>query len=378
MDRWLLWSVLLLSAVGLLMVYSSSCALGLSHRQGNDLFYLQSQLLRWFLGVGILLVLSRLDLQVVSGRVSWILWGGLLVLLTFLLLPFGPGVEVRGACRWLRVGQILVQPSEFARLAMVIVLAGVLARGRDRLRTWRGVLYPAGIVVVTSTLVAAEPHMSLGLLIAVSGFLLIFLAGACPWRLAVAGAAPAGIALLLARGYHWQRLSAFFSNSGDLGYQARQSVLAIGSGGLIGPGLGKGLQKYFFLPDPHTDFILSVFAEEMGLLGLLGLFFLTSVIVARVFTAGNRAAPRFGKLLAYGVGLQFLLAFVMHAAVCLGLAPTTGVPYPLVSFGGSALVSNMMGLGLVLSLSRQSNALAGRSTDGTLPWLESLPRRSPR
>jgi cell division protein FtsW len=340
----------------LLLVYSSSSALGLVRADNNDLFYLQSQLVRGLFGAGALFVLLRLDARFLAGRARWFAWGAALALLLVLLLPWGPGVEVRGARRWMRLGSIAFQPSEFARLGMILALAGALAQGRARLHSWRGVLMPAAIVLVTAGLIAAQPHLSLGLLTAAGGFLLIFLAGACLWRLilvalGVLGGA-AALALIKGGSYQLTRVTGFLSAMhGDPAFQAKQSLLAIGSGGLWGRGLGQGLQKYFFLPDPHTDFILSILVEEMGFLGLLALFLLMGFIVLRVFVLGQRCASRFSALLCYGVALQMLLAFILHSAVCLGWAPTTGVPFPLVSFGGSALVANLIGLGLVLSVS---------------------------
>lgn len=366
-DRWLLWTALALSACGLLMVYSSSSALGL--RSGNDLVYFQSQLQRWALGIGCLFLLAWFNPRQLAGRAGWAIWGALAILLALMLLPIGIAVKVRGASRWVPIGAGLIQPSEFARLAMLVCLASMLSRSRAALKTMRGVAAPAGVVLVTAGLIAAEPHMSLAILTAASGFLLIFLAGASIWRLGLIVLGCASGALLFARDYHWERLHSFFAGTSELGYQAYQSKLAVASGGLWGLGLGKGLQKYFFLPDPHTDFILSIVGEEAGLIGLFGLFALTSIVIARIFIIGRRSRGGFAELLAYGIGLQFMIAFLLHAAVCLVVAPTTGVPYPLVSFGGSALVANMMGIGLVLAVSRRPGTDNGiQMEESSRPW----------
>jgi len=353
-DTWLLGAILVLAVGGLLMVYSSSSALGMVREDNNDLFYLQSQLLRFVIGLAGLLSLSLFNMQTFPKRTSIIVWGGFLLVLFILLLPWGPGVEIRGTRRWMRLGGIMVQPSEFARHAMILHLAWVLANEKLNLHSWRGLRNPSLIILVTSGLIALQPHMSLGLLTLASGFLLLFLAGACLWRLAIIGIGSMGLAALGAviagKGYHLARVGGFFSGlSGDLAYQAEQSVLAIGSGGLIGKGIGHGLQKYFFLPDPHTDFIMSIVVEECGFIGLMVLFLIVGFILFRIFALGSRSSLRFSELFCYGIGLQMLLAFILHVAVCMGLVPITGVPLPLVSFGGSALVANMMGLGLVLS-----------------------------
>ncbi len=353
-DTWLLGAIIVLAVGGLLMVYSSSSALGMVREDNNDLFYLQSQLLRFVIGLAGLLVLSLFNMQAFPRQTSLIIWGLFIAALLLLLLPWGPGVEIRGTRRWMSLGGITIQPSEFARHGMILHLAWVLATKKYNLHSWRGLMWPVLIILATSGLIAFQPHLSLGLLTLFSGFLLLFLAGASIWRLLLMGLGALGLAGSLAivagKGYHLIRMGGFFSGlSGDLAYQAEQSILAIGSGGLVGKGIGQGLQKFFFLPDPHTDFIMSIVVEECGFIGLIVLFLVVGFILFRIFVLGSRSSLRFSELYCYGIGVQFLLAFILHAAVCLGLVPITGVPLPLVSFGGSALVANMMGLGLVLS-----------------------------
>jgi cell division protein FtsW len=354
LDRWLLGGVLLLSAVGLLMVYSSSSAMGVVGHRGNDLYYLQSQMTRWFVGLLLLLGLSQLDVRHLGGKLGWVAWGITIALLVF-VLAFG--VEVRGARRWMMIGGSLVQPSEFARLAMLILLAGTLARRRGQLNTWRGLAAPIGVTALTAGLIAAEPHMSMAILVGGSGMAVLFLAGGSLWRLALTGIAGGGLVLLGGRAYHATRWGSFVQGMhGEEGYQVLQSKLGIASGGLFGMGLGNGMQKHFFLPDPHTDFILSIIGEELGFVGVFVLLALTAALVLRIFMTGRRASTAFSSLLTWGVGLQLMLGFLLHAVVCLGWGPTTGVPYPLISFGGSALIANMIALGLVLSISRRGNS----------------------
>lgn len=354
-DRWLLGAVLLLSLWGLLMVYSSSSAMGIVSHGGNDLFYLENQLAKGLLGIALMLGLSRLDVQHYARRAPWVFWGLALGALLLLLVPSGPGVEVRGTRRWLSIAGVLVQPAEFARLAMIVCLAATIATRRGRLRTWRGLAAPLAVVLVTAGLIALQPHLSMAVLTGASGILLLYLAGAPLGKLALVAGAGGVVAFVAKRGYQGDRLDIFLEGlRGDPTYQVHQSILGIGSGGLSGMGLGHGMQKHFFLPDPHTDFILSIVGEELGFLGLLGLFALTAFIILRILLIGRRAGIVFGELIAYGVGLQFLFAFLLHAAVCVGWAPTTGVPYPLMSFGGSALLASLMAIGIVLSVSRRS------------------------
>ena len=361
LDGWLLCAVLALLGSGLLMVYSSSSAMGVVSHRGNDLFYAKSQFVRAALGLGLLLALARLDPRHLSRRLAWLVWGVALLVLLVLVVPGGPGVQVRGATRWLPIGSSLVQPAEFARVALIICLAGILSNSRGRLDSWRGLAAPVGVVAGTAGLIAIQPHLSLAILTGASGILLIFLAGGSIRKLALIGAGGAAFAAVALRGYQEGRISSFVGriqgildgSGADPSYQTAQSLLGIGSGGLTGLGLGRGMQKQFFTPDPHTDFILSIVGEELGFLGLAFILCLSAWITARIFRVGRRSSSTFGELLAYGIGLQFLLAILLHTAVCLGWAPTTGVPFPLVSFGGSALIANLIGLGLVLSVSRR-------------------------
>ena len=374
-DGWLLAAILAVAALGLVIVYSSSSVMGVAWKDGNDLFYLQSQLIRCLLGIGMLLALTRLDARLLGGKTGWILWAGPLLLLLLLLLPTGPAVELRGTRRWMCIFGQVFQPSEFARVMMIVLLAGLLARDPAALKTWRGLLPPLAVVVVTAGLIALQPHMSLALLTAAGGFVIIFLAGACLWRLTVVGtlglAMAAAAAYWRGGGYHFDRVGSFVCSvgGGDRSYQVQQSILAIGSGGVLGRGLGAGMPKYFFLPDAHTDFILSIVVEELGFVGMVGLFLLLGFIVQRIFALGVRCSSRFGALLCYGVGFQILLSLLIHAAVCLGVAPTTGIPLPLVSFGGSALVANFVSLGLVLSITRRRQARARFHRRGRQPLL---------
>lgn len=356
MDRWLLGAVLILALWGLLMVYSSSSAMGIVSHGGDDLYYLEHQLAKGILGIAFLFGLSRLDVQHLSNRAAWIAWAIALVGLVLLLVPYGPGIEVRGTRRWLSLGGFLVQPAEFARLAMIVCLAAALAGRRGQLRSWRGLLVPLAIVCATSGLIAIQPHLSMAVLTWLSGMLLMFFAGASPVKLGLVGLVSGLLAMAVKRGYQGARVGGFIDAlRGDPSYQVHQSIIGIGSGGLTGMGLGQGMQKHFFLPDPHTDFILSIVGEELGLIGMLVLFALTALIVLRIFVIGRRAGLAFGELVAYGIGLQFLFGFLLHTAVCVGWAPTTGVPYPLMSFGGSALLASLIGIGLVLSISRRSS-----------------------
>ena len=360
MDGWLLGALLALLGWGLLVVYSSSSALGIASHSGNDLFYAKSQFARAVVGVVILLGLAWLDPRLLSRKIAWTVWVVASLMLLVLVLPGGPGIEVRGATRWLPIGSSLVQPAEFARVALIICLAGILSGARGRLGTWRGLLAPVAVVLVTAGLIAIQPHLSLALLTAASGLLLIVLAGGSIAKLALVSGGVIALAAIVLQGYQHGRLADFFARmngliggGADPSYQTSQSIVGIGSGGLTGLGLGQGMQKHFFIPDPHTDFILSIIGEELGFLGLAGVLLLSAWITARIFRVGRRSSSTFGELLAFGIGLQFLLAILLHTAVCLGWAPTTGVPFPLVSFGGSALIAYLIGLGLVLSVSRR-------------------------
>lgn len=355
-DRWLLTLPLALTAIGLVMVYSSSAILGITRYQDADHFLVR-QLQRIALGLGALLVCSRISLRALERWAPWIFG----VAVSLLVLVVMIGRVSKGAMRWLSVGFFSIQPTDLARLATVVFLAWWLKRRPPVEHGFlRGSIAPLAIVGAVSGLILLQPNLSSAALLGMTGFALLFLAGAPLRHLAVPVAAGAGVVAfaLFTHPYQMQRFTTFarFLATGELdgrgaGWQLDQSLIAIGSGGWIGRGIGAGLQKYLFLPEAHTDFIFSILAEETGFLGAVLLLLLFGLLVWRGLRTAVRATDPFTFLLAGGLTVQIGLYAIVNLAVATGLAPTTGLPLPFVSYGGSALVANLMAAGLLVRVS---------------------------
>ncbi len=374
-DRWLLVLPLLLTALGVIMVYSSSAILGITRYQDPN-YFLARQFVRAGLGIGALWACSRLDLKKVERFAPWIFGTGLALLLIVAVL----GHTSNGAARWLRFKFLSFQPTDFGRLATVVFLAWWLRRRPPAEHGFvRGLLPPLGLVACAAGLILLQPNLSSAGLLGATGFLMLFLADAPLPHLAVPVAAGlvTGMAMLQTHPYQMQRVATFvrFVFTGALdargsGWQLDQSLIAIGSGGWFGRGLGGGLQKYLFLPEAHTDFIFSILAEELGFIGASVLFVLFALLLWRCMRVVARAADPFHFLLAGGLTLQIGLYAIANLAVATGLAPTTGLPLPFVSYGGSALLANLAATGLlyrISSVNASADALARQRWSGSRP-----------
>ncbi|HTK31690.1 MAG TPA: putative lipid II flippase FtsW [Candidatus Saccharimonadaceae bacterium] len=355
-DRWLLILPLALTAVGVVMVYSSSAILGLT-RYHDPNYFLTKQLFRAALGIAVMLVAAKVDLRRLEALAPALLAAGV----GLLGLVVVAGHMSNGATRWLRLGFLTLQPTDAGRLAAVVFLAWWLKRRPPgELGFVRGLLPPLVFVGGLAGLILLQPNLSSAGLLGLTGFVLVYLSGARLRHLAVPiglGALAVAVALKT-HPYMMGRFATFthFLVTGDLdnrgaGWQLDQSLIAIGSGGWFGRGLGGGLQKYLFLPEAHTDFIFSILAEELGFLGATGLLALIALLVWRGMRTAARAEDAFTFLLAGGLTLQIGLYALVNLAVATGLAPTTGLPLPFVSYGGSALLANLAAAGLLYRIS---------------------------
>ena len=358
-DRWLLIVPVALTALGLIMVYSSSAILGITRYQDPNHF-LVLQLFRVALGLVVLLVSAKIDLRKLELAAPTLL----AVAVGLLVLVAAAGHMSNGATRWLRLGALTLQPTDIARLSAVAFLAWWLKRRPPaELGFVRGMLPPLGIVGLVAGLILLQPNLSSAALLGVVGFLLVFLAGAPLRHLAIPilGGMAAGAVALQTHPYMMGRFRNFiafvFGGSLDThgaGWQLDQSLIAIGSGGWLGRGLGGGLQKYLFLPEAHTDFIFSILAEELGFIGATLLLALVALLIWRGMRAAIRATDPFIFLLAAGLTMQLGVYALANLAVATGLAPTTGLPLPFVSYGGSALLANLAAAGLLYRVSTRN------------------------
>jgi cell division protein FtsW len=359
-DRWLLLLALGLSAVGLIMVYSSSAVLGITRYQDPNHF-LSRQTIRILLGLVVLVACARLKLRRLEQAAPWLL-GGAVGLLAVLEVA---GHVSHGAERWLRLGFLSIQPTDLARLATVVFLAWWLKRSPPATQGFLPAIGPPlAVTGVVAGLILLQPNLSSAALLGMTGILMVFLAGARIRHLAipVAAAGAAVVLALVTHPYMMGRVQTFvgtwFGGAIDphgSGWQLDQSLIAIGSGGWLGRGLGGGLQKYLFLPEAHTDFIFSIVGEETGFLGATVLLGLIALLLWRGMRAAARAGDPFGHLLAGGLTLQIGLYAVANLMVATGLAPTTGLPLPFVSYGGSALLVNMAAAGLLYRVSAEND-----------------------
>ncbi len=353
-DYILLIVTLALVGVGVVMVYSTSAIMA-GDRFQDPYYFLKKQAL--FAGIGfILMILSLFFPYGILKRLAYPILIVSVLLLVAVLIP-GIGYRAGGAMRWLKVQSVSFQPSEFAKLGLVIFLAYFLTKKDEKIRSFSFGFLPtvllSGLVVI---LVAREPDLGAALFLSAMVFLLLFVSGARV--IYMAGALlltiPVVYYLLMNVGYRYKRLMSFVRPWDDptgTSFQIIQSFLSFGSGGLFGLGLGEGRQKLFFLPAPHTDFIFSVIGEELGLVGAMVVVLLFFVFTVRGIQIGLSLDDRFGTYLALGITLMISLQAVINMAVVLGLLPTKGLTLPFISYGGTSLITNLVGVGILLHLS---------------------------
>jgi cell division protein FtsW len=353
-DRVLLGAAVVQTGVGLALLASASWVIASEryHRAGSHFVAWQGATA--FVGLAALVAAMHLKIELLADRraARWTLVGAWLLLL-------GPMLQapVNGTHRWLSLGGVSVQPSVVARLALVLLAAVELAAARREGWPPRRLVVIAGAVLGTVALIMVEPDFGSSALILLVVAAMAFVAG-IPLRLLAAPAVVAAVGLaaaVVSSPYRRRRVLAFFDADGaaDAGWQTAQSLIALGSGGLFGRGYGAGLQKLFFLPEPHTDFIFAITGEELGLVGVLGLMSLIGVITWRGLRTAARQEDSFRSLLAFGITIAFTVQSIIHMAVCLDLLPPKGIPLPLVSYGKTDLVVTLTAMGLLLNLSRE-------------------------
>ncbi len=352
----LLVSTTLLAGTGLVMVYSAS-ALRAEIGFGSSSIYFWRQLMGLGLGVGVAVLLSHLPLQLIH-RTSYIAWAVGLALLIATLTPLG--IEENHARRWLALGGIRFQPLEIAKLATVLALARWLSNRGSQLRNYQiAIIVPLLLAGLPALILLQQPDFGGALMLALFAGTLTFVAGARISHLAATGliALPFITVIALQAGYREARLRSFLNPWDDplgQGYQLVQSLLAFGAGGIAGSGLGSGQQKLGYLPEAHTDFILSVVAEETGLLGVITVLVCFAVLALASLGIASRARNPFAMLVATGASLLLWLQGLVNAGVAMGVLPTKGTTLPLFSYGRSSLVVSLAAVGLVLNAARPS------------------------
>ena len=359
-DATLVLVVAALTAFGLVMVASASTSIA-ARAYGDPLHHFWRQSMHVAVAAAALVLAARLPVRLWE-RAGPTLLIVAVVLLVLVLIP-GIGREVNGSTRWLGVGAFNVQPSEFAKLAFILWLARDLVRRAETIRVApSGALRPLAVLAAVSVLLILEPDHGAIFVLCATAFAMLFLAGVPLARYAALACAAALIlaaAVLLHKEYVLLRLTSFidpFADPFGSGFQLTQSLIAIGRGGWFGVGLGEGVQKLFYLPEAHTDFLFAVLAEEFGLVGTLTVVGLYTFIVLRALAIGRNAEAAqspFAAYLAYGIGLLLGLHAFVNIGVNIGALPTKGLTLPLMSYGGSNLLASAVGIGILLRIDHE-------------------------
>ncbi|SEM28967.1 cell division-specific peptidoglycan biosynthesis regulator FtsW [Syntrophus gentianae] len=353
-DIVLLLTVLVLVSIGTVMIYSSSSIMAAaSHQDGG--YFLKKQVVFVLLGFGIMILMAKIPYYYLKQAA----YPGILVCIVLLSLVLIPHVGVRagGATRWLRMGFFSFQVSELAKVCMILFLAHFLNRKIDYRKNFRrGVVVPLAVTAVIMLLIILEPDFGTCAIMSVILMLMFYMAGARLVHLGalVAAIIPVGIWFVFHEPYRVSRLTAFLDPWQDpqrSGFQIIQSLISFGSGGAFGVGVGDSMQKLFYLPEPHTDFILSIIAEEAGFVGVFVVIALFVVLIFRGFFIAFKAPDLFGTLVAAGLSMLLALEAVINIAGVMGLIPLKGLALPFLSYGGTSLVVSLAAIGILLNIS---------------------------
>ena len=359
-DRVLFLTTILLVALSVVMVYSASAVVAME-RYRQPYLFLTKQIMWAVVGVALLAVIMRIDYRVY--REPAFIWSCLaLVGLGLVAVLFSR--PVNNARRWIGIGSLGIQPSELAKLVAIFFIAAILERRMHRINTVTYSLVPIGLVLCGLVgLILLEPDFGTSMSLVLIAAVMIFAAG-LDYRY-VAGLClallPIAAVIAISAPYRLRRLVSFLNPWDDPlgdGFQVIQSLIAVGTGGVSGRGLMNGVQKLFYLPEPHTDFIYSVIAEELGLIGATAVLVCFAVIAWRGIRIALRAPDRFGAFVALGLTTMIAVQALVNISVVLGLMPTKGIPLPLVSAGGSSLLINLLGMGVLLNVSQHAQLQA--------------------
>ena len=355
-DTWTLLLTFCLAGVGVVMLYSSSADIA-AEVTGDHMFFLKRQLVRVLLGAALLFACSRLDYHRLKGLANWLLLGSLALLVITLLIHHAAGRE--GVARWLLLGPVSAQPSDFARLSLVVYLAAYMDRkGAHLTHPGRGFLPPVVVIGCTMLLIVLGPDFSTAALTGLLGFAMLFLGGVRVKHLAglTAISLPLLGMVMMAEPYRRVRIQTFLGlvDSPTAEYQISQSLISLGNGGWLGQGLGNSVEKKLFLPAPHTDFVFAIVGEELGFVGTILLLIAFFWLFQRGIVIARNAPDRFGMFLALGIVLNLMTYVLVNAAVVTEVLPNTGIPLPLISYGGTHMVFTLLSLGILLNISSAS------------------------
>jgi cell division protein FtsW len=363
----LLTATLCLLAFGAVMVFSASSTTQVLQNGGlaDSAYYLQRTLIVGAIGLVIMHFTARHGLLAIR-KATPILLGASIFLLVVVL---GAGQSVNGATRWIGSGSFQIQPSELAKVALVLYAADMLAREPKRIRSIQGFMPILLVTGASCLLVMLQPDMGTTMVIALAVAATLIAAGVAPRDLGkiALGIGVCVLLLTIVEPYRMARLTSFLHPSSDTegaGFQAAQAKIAMGSGGLFGVGIGNGVMKAYYLPEAHTDMISAVIGEELGLVGILGIVGLFGMFGFAGLRIAQKAKDNYGKILVAGLTSMVLITAAINLFAVMGLAPLTGVPLPFISYGNSALLSCLFAVGLILNVARGGTATMARTTGG--------------
>ncbi|MDD6879525.1 MAG: putative lipid II flippase FtsW [bacterium] len=357
-DIYLFFAVILLSLFGIIMIYSASYIW--AEYKFNDSFkYVKQQTLFFIIGVTLMIIVSKINYNFYKDKALKIFLSSI-VLLVLVLIP-GIGSVRNGSRSWFGIGSFGVQPSEFAKISLIILTSKYITNSNKFLKNIKkGVIPILAILFFVFGLIMLQPDFGTGMIIVVSIIAMLYVAGVNMKffiGLGVIGIVGIVILILIAP-YRIDRITSFLNPWADplgTGFQIIQSLYAIGPGGILGMGLGNSRQKHFYLPEPQTDFIFSIISEEFGFLGILIVSGLFIFILYRGIRVSLKCDDSFGKYLSFGMTFQMLIQTIMNLMVVVGLIPVTGVTLPFLSYGGSSLLVSMISIGIILNISENNN-----------------------
>ena len=362
LDSALFLIVLILLVVGVVMVYSASSFKAQEIYEDSH-YFLKNHFYKVLFGLILMLLVSKIDYTV------WLKISPLILLVSFgaliYLLVSPDVVAVRGSKRWIQLGSFQFQPADLAKLALILFLSHSLGRTNlMRTDTSKRFIFHLGVIALIILPIVLQPDAGTAILISFIVITLVFVSGEKLRHFFFPAITPLVFLLIifLQKGYQWDRIIRFFASlkGEEMHWQTQQSFISLGNGGFFGLGLGGSRQKYHFLPDPFTDFIYAIVGEEMGILGTLAILILLIAFVSIGVKIAMMTVEKPGKLLAFGIVLNIAIYAFTNSAVVLNLLPTTGIPMPFLSYGGSALIVNLFGIGILLNIAEQNRRKLSR------------------